>query len=467
MQDTYVDDSQPESEWVTDARWEADSWAAVPWARGLIPQIGIPMASQGENADQSFQNIISGSEDSIFNGIFQAWANDGYKQLSIRPGYEMNGSTVPWAVTAANASDYVAAFQHIASLAHAFSGASIQVVWNPGVGSTPVPIADLYPGNAAADVIGLDTYGEPVNYDGSPGDTSTSSSDVTLTDVLAMAKANGKPFALPETGGVDPSFPSALASTIAQSGVQVAFMNIWDVNDGSSDQTWSNDAATAAAWKQAFATISGNSGSTSSFSDPAPSSPSNASASSASDSSASTPAASPSSSPTVASPASISVTNNATGAVKTIDATTVHTESDFGATFKLTAPGVAEVTLGGRSDTLNFVGLSGVTLTAGSAAATATADGGTNAFTAGAGALDVTGGAGADTYMYHSGDALLTVTDFSAAKGDVLQVDAALQGSLATTSDGQGGTMLTFGTAGGGIDLKGVGTMPAENIAWS
>jgi hypothetical protein len=458
MQGTYVDDSLPESEWVTDSQWAADSWAATPWAQGLTPQIGLPMASDGENADQSFQNIISGNEDSIFDGIFQAWANDGYKQLYIRPGFEMNGSWDPWAVTAANASDFVAAFQHIANLAHSFSGANIQVVWNPSVGSTPVPIASLYPGNSAVDVIGLDTYGEPVNYDGSPNDTSTSSSDITLQDMLALAKANGKPFALPETGGVDPSFPSALASVIAQSGVPVAFMNIWDTNDGSSNDTWSNNAATAAAWKQAYQTISGSSPSTSSGS--------NASTSSASDPSPSTPAATPSPTPTATSTASISVTNNASGQVETIDATTAQTTTDFRATFNLSAPGVAEVTLGSRSDTLNFVGMSSVTLTAGSAASTVTADGGNNVFTAGAGALDVTGGTGADTYIYHSGDALLTVEDFSAAKGDTLQVDTGLQGSLTTTSDGQGGTMLTFGT-GGGIDLKGVGTMPSQNIAWS
>ncbi|OYV35915.1 MAG: hypothetical protein B7Z80_17065, partial [Rhodospirillales bacterium 20-64-7] len=259
LMNTYVDDSLPESQWVSDAQWEASSWTAQGWSQALTPVVGLPMASQGENADQSFKNIASGSEDAVFNGIFQAWADAGYSHFMIRPGYEMNGSWMPWAVTSGNAADFVSAFQHIASLAHSFSGASIQVVWNPNIGPIPVPVAQLYPGNSAVDVIGLDTYGAPVDTGASPGNTSTDPSTLTLLDTLSLAKANGKPFALPETGGTDASFPTQLASTIAQAGVPVAFMNIWDINDQSGNLSWSNPsdgtAATASAWKQAFQTI--------------------------------------------------------------------------------------------------------------------------------------------------------------------------------------------------------------------
>ncbi|MGD0108660.1 MAG: hypothetical protein ABSC06_32165, partial [Rhodopila sp.] len=170
---------------------------------------------------------------------------------------------------------------------------------------------------------------------------------------------------------------------------------------------------------------------------------------------------------TVTPPVSISVTNAATAAVTTIDATKVQSTTDDGATFNLSAPGVATVTLGTTADQLAFVAMSSISLTAGSAAATVVADGGNNTFTAGPGTLDVTGGTGADSYIYHSGNALLTVEDFAAAKGDILTIDSALKGSLVSASDGNGGTMLTFGSLGAGVDLKGLATMPTTSIHWA
>jgi hypothetical protein len=73
--------------------------------------------------------------------------------------------------------------------------------------------------------------------------------------------------------------------------------------------------------------------------------------------------------------------------------------------------------------------------------------------------LTVAAGGGPDAYVFHSGDGLLTVEDFSTAKGDTLTVDQALQGSMVSASDGAGGTMLTFGS-GQGIDLQGVTAVP-------
>ena len=259
LMNTYVDYTLPEADWVSQSQWAASSWAADSWAASEIPAIGIPMASQGENADTSFKNIISGGEDSIFNGIFQTWANAGFKDFYIRPGWEMNGNWFPWSVTSSNAADFVAAFQHIANLAHAFSGATIQVVWNPNVGASAVPPAQIYPGNQYVDVVGLDTYGPPYDSGNPPGNTSTDPNTFTLLDALAVAKANVKPFAIPETGGFDPAYISALANTISQSTVPVSFVSIWDTDDGNGNYSWSNpsdnQAAAAAAWKAAFAEI--------------------------------------------------------------------------------------------------------------------------------------------------------------------------------------------------------------------
>ena len=60
-----------------------------------------------------------------------------------------------------------------------------------------------------------------------------------------------------------------------------------------------------------------------------------------------------------------------------------------------------------------------------------------------------------------------TVEDFSAAKGDTLTIDEALQGSMHQRTDGEGGTMLTFGAgAGQAVDIHGLALMPSSSIVW-
>jgi hypothetical protein len=137
-----------------------------------------------------------------------------------------------------------------------------------------------------------------------------------------------------------------------------------------------------------------------------------------------------------------------------------------GDTFVLSSGNAASVTLGTGTSQLTFVGASSVTVTGGSGQVTVTADMGNNKFVAGAGSMDVTGGAGKDAYVFHATSGLLTVEDFSTAKGDTLTIDKSLQGSMQQASDGKGGTLITFGT-GHSVDLHGVASMPSNNILWS
>jgi hypothetical protein len=139
-----------------------------------------------------------------------------------------------------------------------------------------------------------------------------------------------------------------------------------------------------------------------------------------------------------------------------------------GDTFVLGSGNAATVTLGTGTSQIKFVGPSSVALTGGAGQATVTADAGNNKFVAGPGSLDVTGGAGKDAYVFHATSGLLTLADFSLAKGDTLTIDESLQSSLHETSDGIGGVMLTFGTnTGHGVDIHGVATMPSSNILWT
>jgi len=136
-------------------------------------------------------------------------------------------------------------------------------------------------------------------------------------------------------------------------------------------------------------------------------------------------------------------------------------------TFVLSSGNVTAVTLGTGTAQIKFIGASSDTLTGGTGQAVVIADAGSNKFVAGAGSLDVTGGGGRDAYVFHANSGMLSVRDFSLAKGDTLSVDKALQGSLQQTSDGQGGTMLGFGAAGHGVDIHGIASLSSSNIVWA
>jgi hypothetical protein len=153
---------------------------------------------------------------------------------------------------------------------------------------------------------------------------------------------------------------------------------------------------------------------------------------------------------------SISVTSGA-------DTATMHAN---GATINLLTPGIAEVVLGATPTKIKFINMGAITLTGGAGTATIMADNGSNTFIAGRGRLTITGGSGINNYIYHVGSALMAIEDFSVAKGDVLTIDKSLQGSMRQTSDGQGGTMLTFGSAATAIDLKEIVALPSTSIHW-
>jgi Ca2+-binding RTX toxin-like protein len=161
----------------------------------------------------------------------------------------------------------------------------------------------------------------------------------------------------------------------------------------------------------------------------------------------------------------VSVATNGDSASATPGADTTVMNAN-GATINLLAPGVAQVVLGTTSTTMKIINMAAVTLIGGTAAAAIIADSGSNTFIAGQGTLTITGGGGANNYVYHMDSARVTIQDFSAAKGDVLEIDKTLQRIMSQTSDNHGGTMLSFGSAAAGIDLKGVVALPSTSIHW-
>jgi hypothetical protein len=119
----------------------------------------------------------------------------------------------------------------------------------------------------------------------------------------------------------------------------------------------------------------------------------------------------------------------------------------------------ASATLGSDSFHMRFLGVGSLTLSAGSGNSVISQDSGPGSFTAGSGTLDVTGASdAADAYKFKFSSGKLIIEDFSLAKGDTLTVASGLRRGFTDTSDGHGGTLLTFPRAGAGhtIDLVGV-----------
>ena len=314
--DTYVDYTQPVSQWIDNSGWAAGSSAGSAVARTMIPVIGLPMASTAPGSmtpDQQFQAFASGQYDSVIQGIVKQWSDNGFKNLVFRPGWEMNLTGPTYAGSDAQSqADWVAAFKHIYTVIHqaaAADGVTAQVMWNPGTTnySNAGATTNLYPGDAYVDSVGADVYSDIHPYsDSSPTpsyhDWDTGGEDATvaqfiadpinrahywtypaatewtldssgghsqsLASLIAFAGAHGKPFAVAETGAGnysggadvkdDAAFPVWLAQQLAAgqaSGVKVEFVNIWD-SDGGGNYNFTDPAdgkpLEAAAWAAAF-----------------------------------------------------------------------------------------------------------------------------------------------------------------------------------------------------------------------
>ena len=254
--DQFGNQSDPISQWVGQASWNAEFVAQSPVLKNVTPVIGLPMSSTAPGsgtADQFYQAFAAGTYNFVLQGMVKAWADSGFTTQIWRPGWEMNVSSMPSYVgnDAATQADWVKAFQHISTVLHAAGqadGVNVEVMWNPNVenySNAGNVIQTAYPGNQYVDIIGADVYGDVYPY-GSPTqlydwdksgqvlnspnpvyDTSvkqwaadpvnllhyytdpaanqwsldgSAGHATTLQDLIDLAKSTGKPLAIAETG---------------------------------------------------------------------------------------------------------------------------------------------------------------------------------------------------------------------------------------------------------------------------
>jgi len=613
--DAFVDYTQDPSQWDSNAAWTAWSWAQSPDASELTPVIGVPMGDNNSwsDPDQFFKAIIAGDYDSVYKGIVDAWASEGFSTLYLRLGYEMNvAGYTPWYMGSdpSTIADWVAAFQHLSTLLKsegAADGVNVKIVWNPVAtdqSNSGQQVLSAYPGNQYVDVIGTDIYSSvasrdlydwadnngtfdsslpqwfanPLNrvhywdYPGADQSDPTDQSGVgwSLNDAIQLADENGKQIAVPETGAGgnaaygptdDPAFPAWLASALAQSSAQVAFVNIWDAAVGNGDWDFSSAGADkpqeAATWAEYFGAASAGTtapaplvmqygtervvveanapNSILTFTDSAENKiamPAIASGwqfwytnqtglegniyqwiDNSETVNVSTGTwgvvntvtladttgrsfqltnfvetdANLSGAPTAAGEASSLTVNAAQRGTITLgsgnydmvfnalsndanpsDNTVLLTEGSGNDEFTLN--GYASITqasvhAGSGTDTMSFTDTGSVQVWAGAGNDTITATSYGNIITAATGSLDVAGGAGGDTYIFGPGDGAMTINDFQAQQGDILQISSALQPDL-NESATSAGLVLNFGSNAGEITLTGLSSLPPSAIHW-
>lgn len=434
--DTFADFSGSWSNMVSSAGWNAWSQSKSPTAHGLTPVVAVGLGTKSDHGSGTLQQIASGAHDDTYRGIAEAYRDAGYSTIDMRIGWEMNGDYMPWSMgnTSESVGQWRAAFAHVADVVHSVSGIKVNTVWNPNVGNNnKIDVRESYAGDDKVDIIGLDIYSPAYKYDSSVSNSqyynNPSASQYHpngedpaqwgLAQTIAMAKAHGKPVGIGETGvgvGDNTDLPGTIADAFSASGApSLAFVNVWDVTTGEGDWHFTDGHNTAAgkAWAAAF----GGGGSSNA---PAP-------ASTATNVPDSVPA-----SATESAPASVAVATPAS--------------TDTTASVSVTSQD-----LGTYNGSVIFLSPNG------------------NRAEAAWGPMDVAGDAGPDTYVVHPGDSQLTVENFSAGKGDVLDMSQSLQSAFAQTQV-SGGTVLSFAgdsSNTGNVFLKGVDSIDTSKIAWN
>jgi hypothetical protein len=185
-------------QWASNARWAANNLALLTSPSNLNrrdaagrPSI-IPIVSVGlTDEDTAFQKNLSASDPNrgkysesaairmmneiasgkydagtyrVWPAIFDAYRDAGFSKIYLRLGWEQNGTWYGWRVrTEATKNAYIAAWRHVANLAHTYAAANamtIETVWSPSGSYANFGLSEesSYPGDAYVDIVAPTAY---------------------------------------------------------------------------------------------------------------------------------------------------------------------------------------------------------------------------------------------------------------------------------------------------------------------
>jgi hypothetical protein len=254
VSDFFAADSWPSM--LSDADWALGCWQGQPYRLS----VGVPLIVKGG----SLSAAAAGDYDDSFRKLGALLVAKGRANALVRLGWEFNGGWYPWKANGDPVS-FKAAFRHVVGVLRATPGQHFAIVWNPSLNAGSVAPDDLWPGDDAVDLVGLDVY----NQSWRAGDTDPQTrwqghltSNYGLNWLGIFAARHRKPIVIPEWGtgtrpdghgwGDDPLFIHNMAAWMRAH--KVVYQSYWDFTASDFDSTMSAGKfpQTLAAYKAEF-----------------------------------------------------------------------------------------------------------------------------------------------------------------------------------------------------------------------
>ncbi len=230
--DSAPDWSSWENPWflrtgIADNRWGA--WATAPGTgRQLVITQNLFPASL-DDGDWRTAGAAGQYEDHA-RALAANLVAAGLGNSIIRLAHEANGTWYPDSIgdTPRAAALWVQFWRHTVIAMRSVPGAHFRFDWCVSAAVRPIPLSEFYPGDDVVDIVGIDAYdaGVPAGVD--RWSTIFNRTDG-IGEVLAFAKAHGKPLSIPEwgvgsdpsrlTGGDDPEYVNGIAAVVRDNDV--------------------------------------------------------------------------------------------------------------------------------------------------------------------------------------------------------------------------------------------------------
>lgn len=192
---------------------------------------------------------------------------EGASNSVIRLGKEFNGS---WendyvgsptdANYASELANWIGCYRNEVTAMRSVPGAHFLFDWNPNTCMTSIPLSETYPGDVYVDIIGADFYDADCTTDRSADSegwnklyTIDSSTENSMSGMVAFAKAHGKPLSIPEwglEGKEDTAYMNGVIGIVKAN--EVAYQSYFDCNCDSIIPLGPEVPESTAAYRQAF-----------------------------------------------------------------------------------------------------------------------------------------------------------------------------------------------------------------------
>ncbi len=230
--------------------------------KGMVPMIGLFLATKATSAATSYANLAASKYDRYLVGFINAYKKAGFRQIYLRPGWEMNGTWFPWLTNTPELQRaFIRAWRRLYTVVKSVPGINVTVIWNPTANTSDY--MSIYPGDRYVDMIGIDTGGYYFANVASeqPLDTQTFS----VATAAQMSCERNKPMSFPEIydlavmkdGTINKSDTQAFLNNVIMAlknnpGVYVHDVEIWSDVSGSDNGSsrWADQPDLIPIWKR-------------------------------------------------------------------------------------------------------------------------------------------------------------------------------------------------------------------------